>query len=249
MEKTKIKNENFYVIQGWMVNELGIKGNELNIYAIIYGFSQEENSWFEGSLQYLIDWTGLSKKTIITSLVSLIEKDLIDKKEEIKNNIKFCKYKCKNYTSGVKITPPSVKITPNNIVDNNNNNNIYINIKEIEKEKIYKKEKEKEKKAQFEIEFDTLWKQYPNKKGKAKALEQYIKARTNGTTFEEIEQGLKDYLIYCRDTEWYTPKDGSTWFNAKSKCWEDVYNSNVKNSLKQERKNILDQMDLSDFFN
>ena len=35
-----VKNENYLVIQGWMITELKLKGNELLIYAIIYGFSQ-----------------------------------------------------------------------------------------------------------------------------------------------------------------------------------------------------------------
>ena len=34
----KIKNENFIAIQGWMINELQLKGNDLIVYALIYGF-------------------------------------------------------------------------------------------------------------------------------------------------------------------------------------------------------------------
>lgn len=37
----KIKNENFIAIQGFMVKELGLSGNELIAYALIYGFSQD----------------------------------------------------------------------------------------------------------------------------------------------------------------------------------------------------------------
>ena len=39
-----VKNENYLVIQGWMIAELKLKGNELLIYAIIYGFSQNNQS-------------------------------------------------------------------------------------------------------------------------------------------------------------------------------------------------------------
>ena len=35
---SEIKDENFIMIQGWMVNMLNLKGNELLVYAIIYGF-------------------------------------------------------------------------------------------------------------------------------------------------------------------------------------------------------------------
>ena len=31
----------YYTVQGWMLSDLGLKGNALAAYAIIYGFSQE----------------------------------------------------------------------------------------------------------------------------------------------------------------------------------------------------------------
>ena len=39
-----IQNEKYITIQGWMVNELNLKGNSLIIYSIIYGFSQADAS-------------------------------------------------------------------------------------------------------------------------------------------------------------------------------------------------------------
>ena len=74
-----IKNENYIVIQGWMVNELGLKGNELLIYAIIYGFSQDENQSYTGGLQYLCNWLNSTKQTVINTLKSLQDKNLIEK--------------------------------------------------------------------------------------------------------------------------------------------------------------------------
>ncbi len=90
----EIRNENYFVVKGFMINELNLKGNELMIYAIIYGFSQSENQYFTGSLNYLMSWTGgTDKKTVIKTLNSLIKKGLIKKEEEIRNNVKYCKYK------------------------------------------------------------------------------------------------------------------------------------------------------------
>ena len=54
-KKSMVKNENFVVTHGWMINELNLKGNELAVYAIIYGFSQAENQFFTGTAQYLAD--------------------------------------------------------------------------------------------------------------------------------------------------------------------------------------------------
>ena len=79
----RIKNENYVNIAGWMIRELNLKGNELIIYAIIYGFTQAENQVFNGSLEYLSQWTNSSKQTVLTNLKSLLDKGLIVKKERL----------------------------------------------------------------------------------------------------------------------------------------------------------------------
>ena len=77
---SKVRNENYISIQGWMVNELNLKGNELLVYAIIYGFSQEENQKFAGSIQYLANWIGSSTQTVFNCPKSFIEMGLIENK-------------------------------------------------------------------------------------------------------------------------------------------------------------------------
>ena len=90
--KSKVINQNYIVIQGWMVNELKLKGNGLIIYAIIYGFSQSESQRYTGSLQYLADWTNSTKQGVIKSLKLLIKKGLIMKEEKNINGVKFVEY-------------------------------------------------------------------------------------------------------------------------------------------------------------
>lgn len=72
-------------------------------------------------------------------------------------------------------------------------------------------------------EFETLWALYPRKIGKPKALKAYQKARKNGTTFEEVEQGIKAYCrqIEALKTETEYIKHGATWFNNEG--WKDEY--------------------------
>ena len=103
-----IKNENFITIQGWMINELGLKGNALIVYATIYGFSQTEDCEFTGSAKYLADWCGCSRQTIMNILNNLVEQNYIIKREEIRNNVKFCTYKV-NFTRCQKIVQRDVK--------------------------------------------------------------------------------------------------------------------------------------------
>ena len=72
-------------------------------------------------------------------------------------------------------------------------------------------------------EFETLWKLYPRKIGKPKSLKAYQKARKNGTSFEDVKQGIEMYLkqIRIQKTSSEYIKHGSTWFNGE--CWNDEY--------------------------
>lgn len=128
---SKVKNENFIVIQGWMISELGLKGNELLVYAIIYGFSQAENQVFNGSLQYIADFVNTSKQTVINTLKRLQEKGFIEKREKYVNGVKFCEYYSKNLNGVVKkfewgcsknLNGGSQNFLPNNIDDTINDN-------------------------------------------------------------------------------------------------------------------------------
>lgn len=74
-----VKDNNFIAIQGWMRTKLNLKGNELLIYALIYGFSQDGNSRFKGSRKYIAEWCGCSLDTVDRSLGSLINKGLLVK--------------------------------------------------------------------------------------------------------------------------------------------------------------------------
>lgn len=130
---SKVKNDNYICIQGFMVNELKLKGNELMIYAIIYGFSQDGENAFDGSLQYLADWTNSTKQGVIKCLKSLVQKKLIVKIERFVNGVKFCSYKVLNKNEqGIKqsLMPPlnKVELGIKQSLHNNINNNIKDNI-------------------------------------------------------------------------------------------------------------------------
>lgn len=105
MADSRIKDENYYQISGFMINRLGLKGIPLNVYAIIYGFSQDGGSEFTGSLQYLCDFCGgVSKPTIINALKVLTEAGFILRREEYINNICFPRYRAN--LSLLEILPP-----------------------------------------------------------------------------------------------------------------------------------------------
>ena len=127
MKKSKVNNENHVVIQGWMVNELQLKGTELLIYAIIYGFSQDGQSKFTGSLQYLADWTNSTKQNCMNQLKALLEKELIEKEDFEINNNKYCKYNVKldtiqNFCIGIQKNCIGIQNFCTNNIDNNIDN-------------------------------------------------------------------------------------------------------------------------------
>jgi len=101
-----------------------------------------------------------------------------------------------------------------NLKESNTSNNTFINTER--NNNIYTEE------------FETLWKLYPRKVGKPKALKSYQKARKNGTTYEEVQQGINAYCkqIEAKKTEIEYIKHGSTWFNGQ--CWLDEYEAKAE---------------------
>ena len=164
-----IKDENYIVIQGWMINNLPLDSmNEVMIFAAIYGFCQDGESKFTGSLRYLSEITKTSKPTTIKIIKNLVEKQLIIKHEQVINGVQFNQYSVnllvvKNFNQGSKETLPwvvknfnqgSKETLPNNtnyIIDNKIDKNNIVNfdfngfndleIKAIEKWLQYKKER------------------------------------------------------------------------------------------------------------
>ncbi len=87
-----------------------------------------------------------------------------------------------------------------------------------------------------ESDFDSLWKMYPRKEGRAAALKAYKKALKSGVTFETIKQGIEAYCkqIEANKTEKAYIKHGSTWF--KGECWNDEYITSKSPASKFELK-------------
>ena len=100
VKESKVNAEQYIVLQGWMISDLKLKGNELIIYACIYGFSQAESQVFSGSLQYLADWTNSTKQSVVKCLKSLVEKGFVVKTDKVINGVKFCEYYATKFNGG-----------------------------------------------------------------------------------------------------------------------------------------------------
>ena len=74
-----MRSDNFVMIQGWMCNELELKGNELLIFALIYGFSQDDCSTFNGGRQYIANTFNVSLPTVDKALQKLVKLNYVIK--------------------------------------------------------------------------------------------------------------------------------------------------------------------------
>ena len=73
--------EKTLIISGWMVSELGLSGNSLLVYAVIYEASQMRERGYTGTLQDLADLTGIHSITVCRILKKLVDKRLLIKSE------------------------------------------------------------------------------------------------------------------------------------------------------------------------
>ena len=95
----------YIVIQDWMISDLQLRGNELLTYALIYGFSQDGESEFKGSLKYISNFLGVSKSTAQRNLENLVNRGVIEKRVEEISGVKF-----NRYIAHEKAEPPIVKM-------------------------------------------------------------------------------------------------------------------------------------------
>ena len=128
MAEIKVREDNYFTVQGWMITELGLKGNALMLYAIIYGFSQTTNTEFTGSVDYLCSWLGgVSRPTVINTLDALVEQGLLTKNSVTKGAIVYNKYTAIRTSKKIlSDEDPSSKktlpVTSKKILLNNNSN-------------------------------------------------------------------------------------------------------------------------------
>ena len=256
--KSKVDNLNFFQINGWMVNELKLSGNILMVYAIIYGFSQDGESYFTGSRKYLCDFTGASKPTIDKALEELLCMGLIIKESEKKNDIVYNRFKVNkeklDFTTSKESLPLCKETLPNNIeysIDENNKEN----------SSIINNTKEKTKKPE-EIIYDYYYEQaikfeYAKRKSEPNNITlTHIKKYLTSYSVDEIKKTIDRYYevindkTYFFNTYWSAEKffkqgntfndfleEGSKWINYKLfKEKQKSYNPYKREEISRETK-------------
>ena len=233
MSNNELFNEHI-VIDGWMRSVLELKGNELLAFALIYGFSQDGDSYFYARRSYMQKWLGVSLPTIDSAISNLLDKNLIIKETNTINGMVYNKYKAnlelvdgvlKNFIGCKEILYPHQKtlhiynkynnINNNNIdIDNNINiniNNKYIDILEYWNSKnIIKHKESKELIAVIEKAFKT----YGVEEIK-KCIDRYHTILTDENYFFNYKWTLKEFL---------KQKNAISSFSDEGSKWNDYTN-------------------------
>ena len=76
----------YYTVHEWMFKDLKLSGSELTIYAVIYRYANVENQYFTMTIRSLAEHLNLSNATVQKCINSLVEKDLILKKQSMHEN-------------------------------------------------------------------------------------------------------------------------------------------------------------------
>lgn len=86
------KIDNYITVPGFAIVELGLSGNELLCYSLIYGFTQDEETEFKGSLYYISSALNVTRQNAKKIIDRLIDRGLIEKREMFFSGVKFCHY-------------------------------------------------------------------------------------------------------------------------------------------------------------
>lgn len=66
----------FLIVRDWMRNELGLRGSDLFVFAILFGFTRHGRP-FVGGTRYLTDVCGFSRRSVMSSLKLLRDSELV----------------------------------------------------------------------------------------------------------------------------------------------------------------------------
>lgn len=217
-----MKDNNYIVIQGWMVSRLKLTGNALMVYACIFGFSQN-GEWFTGTASYLADWCDCQKKYMLKLLKKMTDEGLLRKRTREQNGVAFCDYqaitpeeRCEQQQKDAsectspsappvhKVDPPGAQSAPHNIKDNIDTR--------VSKDTLV---------CANSGGFEAFWTAYPKKKSKGQALSAWKKLKPDSSLQVVI---LKAIEAQKRSPDWQKDKGQyipypATWLNAMA--WED----------------------------
>ena len=245
---TEIKKSYYAIIPANVRYDENLTPNAKLLFGEVTALCNEKGYCWAGN-SYFANLYGVSNVSISKWINQLVKQGYLTSEMQYKDGSKEILHrylrivndpiKEKFNTSQTKVNDPiKDKFKDNNTI-NNTINNTY-NTKQTSN-----KLPEKDLKS----DFDSIWKEYPNKKGKAKAFTAYKKAIKDGVDNQTIIDGISAYKkeIDIKRTEPEYVAHGSTWFSQKR--WEDDYQTNgkvINSTFAQEAPTTADNIEVSD---
>lgn len=85
--KEKKKKNQYIVIQRWMIDNLKLKPAKAMALAVIYGFSQDGESWYRGGSLYIADWLGVTQRSVKDFLAELVSMGVVEMRKEMDGGV------------------------------------------------------------------------------------------------------------------------------------------------------------------
>lgn len=209
-------NDNYIKIYAFM-RKMGLSGVKRDVYALIYGFTKKgKNEWFNGSANYIVEWTG-SRRSVLDALKELTTDGLLVKEYYYKNGAKYCRYRA---------------VVPEGIVTGK--------CKGCECNACGKfgalVAKPEEEKPDQKTWFNNFWKQYPRKMGKTLAAKRFKSKIKKQSDYDLLMKALDRYNQYVSNSNIQSEyiKYGSTWMGE----WEDWLENDIGETEQRFAKSI-----------
>lgn len=83
----KKKRTPYVVVMDWMYDNFGFNCAQANALAVIYGFSQDGESWYRGGSAYIAARLHISQKSAQNYLADFVSKGILEMKKEMVGNV------------------------------------------------------------------------------------------------------------------------------------------------------------------
>ena len=199
--------DNYIRIYSFM-RKMGLSGVKRDVYALIYGFTKNgKNTWFNGSANYIVEWTG-SRRSVLDALKDLTTDGLLIKQYYYKNGSKHCRYRA---------------VVPEGIVTGKCKGckcNACGKFGEL-----VAKPEETEEASNQKTWFNEFWGKYPRKMGKTLAAKRFKSKIKKESDYRRLMQAIDRYNQYINNKNIQSEyiKHGSTWMNE----WEDWLENDI----------------------
>ena len=196
--------DNYIRIYSFM-RKMGLSGVKRDVYALIHGFTKNgKNAWFNGSINYIVEWTG-SRRSVLDALKQLTDDGLLIKQYYYKNGAKHCRYRA---------------VVPEGIVTGKCKG-CECNVCGKFGGSVGKPEEASNQKTWFK----EFWVKYPRKMGKTLAAKRFMSKIKKESDYKLLMQAIDRYNQYIDNKNIQSEyiKHGSTWMNE----WEDWLENDI----------------------